>query len=65
MVDSPVEHTARHVFAVSGVALDHLIGWLEAGVSDLSDGHLFVVGLLSRNDRSVGRQREVDPRVGH
>merc|ERR1712048_338202 len=62
---TPVEQTARHVLAVSGVALDHLVGRLEAGVGDLSNGELLVVGLLSGDDGSVGHQREVDPGVGH
>ena len=32
---SPVEQAAGHVLAMSGVALDHLIGWLKACVGDL------------------------------
>merc|ERR1719272_2115699 len=60
-----VEHTARHVLAVAGVALDHLVGRLEAHVGDLGDGELLVVGLLGGDDRGVGREREVDARVRH
>lgn len=41
-----VQHAAGHVLAVTGIALDHLVGWLEAGVGDLSNGQLLVVGLL-------------------
>merc|ERR1711899_631373 len=48
---SPVEHAACHVLAVPGVALYHLVGWLEARVRDLPNGELFVVRLLSRDDR--------------
>jgi len=50
---------------VSGIALDHLVGRLEASVGDLSNGELLVVGLLSGDDGSVGHQREVNPGVGH
>ena len=60
-----VEHAARHVLAVAGVALDHLVGRLEAHVGDLGDRELLVVGLLGRDDRGVGREREVDARVRH
>ena len=47
------------------VTLHHLVGRLEAGVGDLGDGQLLVVGLLGRDDRSVGRQWEVDTWVWH
>ena len=60
-----VEHAASHVLAVARVALDHLVGRLEAGVCDLTDRELLVVGLLGRDDRSVSDQREVDTRVRH
>ena len=36
------------------VALDHLVGWLEAGVGDLGDAELLVVRLLSRDHGRVG-----------
>lgn len=49
---------------MTGVALDHLVGGLEAGVSDLRDGHLLVVGLLCADDWSVCSQWEMDARVG-
>ena len=32
-----VQHAAGHVFAVTWVALDHLVGWLEASVGDLGN----------------------------
>jgi hypothetical protein len=60
-----VEHAARHVFAVTWIALDHLVGWLEAHVGDLGNGELLVVGLLGGDDWSVGGQREVDTWVWH
>ena len=47
------------------VALGHHAGRLIDAVGDLSDGELLVVGLLSRDDGSIGREHEVDARVGH
>ena len=43
-----VQHAAGHVLAVTRVAFHHLVGWLEAGVGDLSHGQLLVVGLIGR-----------------
>jgi hypothetical protein len=43
---TPVQHTAGHVFAVTWVAFDHLVNWVETGVGDLRDGELLMVGLL-------------------
>ena len=60
-----VQHAAGHVLAVTRVALHHLVGWLEAGVGDLSNGQLLVVGLLGGDDWGVGGQGEVDTWVGH
>ena len=62
---STVEHAAGHVLAVTWVTLDHLVGWLKAGVSDLGYTQLLVVGLLGRDDRGIGDEGEVDTRVGH
>ena len=47
------------------IALHHLVGWLKAGVGDLCNGQLLVVGLLSRDDGGVCGQREMDTWVGH
>ena len=47
------------------VTLDHLVSRLEASVGDLSHSQLLMVGLLGRDDRSVGDQGEVDARVRH
>merc|ERR550537_1476734 len=60
-----VQHAARHVLAVARVALDHLVGRLEAHVGDLGNRELLVVRLLGRDDRGVGGEREVDARVRH
>merc|ERR1711894_868967 len=60
-----VQHTAGHVFAVTGIAFHHLVGGLKDSVGDLSNGELLVVGLLSRDDWGIGGQREMDTWVGH
>merc|ERR1719461_35777 len=60
-----VQHTAGHVFTVTGIAFHHLVGRLEAGVGNLSDGQLLVVGFLRGDDWGVGSQREMDTWVGH
>ena len=60
-----VQHTAGHVLAVTRIALDHLVGGLEAGVGDFSNRQLLVVGLLGGDDWSICSQREVDTWVGH
>merc|ERR1711877_86856 len=60
-----VQHAASHVLAVTGIALDKLVGRLEAGVGDLSNRELLMVSLLSGDDRGVGGQGEVDTWVGH
>lgn len=62
---SSVQHAAGHVLSMSGVAFHHLVGGLEAGVGDLGDGELFVVGFLGGDDGSVGDQGEMDTGVGH
>eukprot|EP00041_Stephanoeca_diplocostata_P007724 m.111310 g.111310 ORF g.111310 m.111310 type:complete len:468 (-) comp17006_c0_seq1:106-1509(-) len=60
-----VQHTAGHVLSVTGVALHHLVCWLEAHVGDLGNRQLLVVRLFGRDDRRVGGKREVDTRVRH
>lgn len=61
----PVQHTARHVLPMPRVTLDHLVGRFKAGVCDFGHRHLLMVCFLGRDDWSVGRQGEVDSRVGH
>lgn len=43
----------------------YLVRRLEAGVGDLSNCQLFMVGLLSGDDGGVRGEREVDTRVWH
>merc|ERR1719210_2610525 len=49
---------------MTGIALHHLVGGFKASVCNLSNTELLVVGLLSRDDRSIGHQRKMDPRIG-
>ena len=59
------QETAGHVLAVTGVALHHLAGRIEARVGQVCHTQLLVVGLLGGDDGSVGGQREVDARIRH
>lgn len=59
------QEAASHVLSVARVALDHLVRGLEARVSDLSNGKLFMVGLLATDHMCEGYQREVNTWVGH
>ena len=62
---SSVQHTAGHVFTVTWITFDQLVGWLKGGICDFSDGELFVVSFLGRDDWGVGSQREVNTWVGY
>ena len=62
---STVHEAAGHVLSVAGIALGHHAGGLEDRVGDLGNGELLVVGLLGGDDRSVGREHEMDAWVGH
>jgi hypothetical protein len=60
-----VQETARHVLSVTGVTLDHLVGWLKARVGDLSYSQLFMISFFRRDDRSIGHEGEMNTRVGN
>ena len=60
-----VQHAAGHVLAVARVTLDHLVSRLKASISDLGNAELLVVGLLCRDNWSIGHEGEVDTGVGH
>ena len=62
---STEQQTAGQVLAMRGITLHHLVGRLKAGVCDLSNSQLLVVGLLSGDERCLGGQWEVDTWVGH
>ena len=55
-----VHEATSHVLSVSWIALSHHSCWLERGVGDLSNGELLVIGLLGRDDWSIGRKHEMD-----
>jgi hypothetical protein len=61
---SSVKHGASHVFSVSGVTFGHHGGGFEGRVGDFSNGELFVIGFLGRDDGGIRRKHEVDSRVG-
>ena len=55
-----VKETTCHIFAMSGVTFDHLVGWFETGSGDFGDAQLLMEGSISRDDWSVGGKRKVD-----
>ncbi|KAB1256462.1 hypothetical protein Cadr_000027388 [Camelus dromedarius] len=58
-----VQQAASHVLTMVRVTFQHLVGWLKASVGDLCYRKLFIVGFLSRDDRGICGQREVDARI--
>ena len=57
-----IQQAARHVFALAGIALDHLITRLEARVGHLGDRVLLVACLVCGQKRRVRGKREMDAR---
>ncbi|OAY73790.1 hypothetical protein ACMD2_07750, partial [Ananas comosus] len=60
-----IHEAAGHVLAMAGVTLGHHGGRLKCAVRNLGHGELLMVGLLSRDNRGVGGEHEVDARVGN
>ena len=60
-----VHEAAGHVLAMTRVTLHHLVSRLKASIGDLSYRQLLMVSLLSRDNRGIGDQGEMDPGVGH
>ena len=58
-----IHHAAGHVFAMTRIALHHHGSWLEDRHGDLCHRELLMIGLLRRDDRSIGGQHEVDARI--
>lgn len=50
---------------MAGIALDHLVGGLEAHVGDVLDGESLMVSLLSGDQRGVGGEGEVNTGIRH
>jgi hypothetical protein len=59
------QQAASHAFTMVRVTFHHLDGWLKAGIGDVYYRKLPMVGFLSRDDRGISGQREVDVRVGY
>merc|ERR1719352_1703504 len=60
-----VHHAARHVLAVTWIALHKHGGRLEDGHGDLCHRELLMVCFLCRNDRCIAGKHEVDAWVWH
>lgn len=60
---STVQQTGGHVLSVPWVALNHLVGGLEAGSGNLVDAVGLVLCLGGGDNRRVGDEREVDTRI--
>ncbi|ELK23891.1 hypothetical protein MDA_GLEAN10020514 [Myotis davidii] len=60
-----VQQTTSHVFTMARVTFHHLVAWLKALIGDFCYRKLFMVGFLSRDDRGICGQREVDAGIGH
>jgi hypothetical protein len=60
-----VHYAARHVLSVTGVALDHHGGRLEHSVSNLRNGELLVVGLLTLQLHALHTAQQDRSNTGH
>lgn len=60
-----IEQAAGNVLALAGVALNHLIGRLEALGGDLRDGHALVICLVHGYYWRVSGEGKVDSRIWH
>ena len=62
--DITTEHqAASHILAVTRITLDRLITWLKTTHSNLFNGVLLVMSLLSWDDGGIGNKREMNTRV--
>ena len=50
---------------MSWITFHHLVGWFKASIGDFSDGQLFVVSLLGRDNRGISYQWEMDTGIWH
>lgn len=62
---SSVKQARRHVFAVTRIALYHLVVWLKARHGYLLDRVRLMRCFRSGHNWSVSNQREVNPRIRH
>merc|ERR1711881_284749 len=50
-----VHHTTGHIFTVSWITFSHHRGRFESGVSDFSNGELFMISFFSRDNWSISK----------
>ena len=62
---STEQQATCHVFPMTWIAFDHLIGWFKTSVRDLGYIQLFVIGFLSWYNWRVCGKRKMDARVWH
>jgi len=55
-----VHHTTGHVFTMSWITFGHHGGWFESRVVDLSNGELFMISFLSRDNWSIRGKHEMN-----
>jgi hypothetical protein len=48
-----IHHAAGHVLTMAWIALNHHVGWLEAGVRDFSNSQLLVISLVRGDKWSI------------
>ena len=60
-----VQEAASHVFTMARITFHHLVCWLNTCIGDLCYRKLFMVGFLSRDDRGVCCQSDMDAGVGN
>ena len=60
-----IQQTACHVLAMTRITFYHLVCWFKASIGYLSHTELFMVSLLSRDDRGICSQREVNSWIRH
>jgi hypothetical protein len=60
-----VQQASSHIFAVAGIAFNHLVVGLKTGHGDLLDRVYFVRGLSSRDNWRVSHKGEVNARIWH
>jgi len=55
-----VHHTTGHVFTVSWITFGHHGGRFKSGVGDFSNGKLFMISFLSRDNWSIRGKHEMN-----
>lgn len=58
-----IEKTYSHILAMTRITFNHLIAGFKTGIGYIRNRERFVIGLISRDDRSIGSKREVNTRI--